>query len=177
MDPFCVMKYEAKDDGSGNAISQAASAPWVSISQVDAKAECAALGAKYDLISNPEWLALAKDIEAQDINWSGGSVGSGCLSRGNNGVDDACGYDGADPEFGAGRDPKAKHTLSNGEEIYDLSANVSEWTDWSLGGGLTSGPTTCPDNGFEELQDVSCGALSRWGLLARKPLRSGLLLF
>ena len=32
---FFVMKYQAKDDGSGNAISAAAGSPWVSISQRD----------------------------------------------------------------------------------------------------------------------------------------------
>jgi Tfp pilus assembly protein PilE len=30
---FCVMKYEAKNDGNGNAVSTAAGTPWVSIAQ------------------------------------------------------------------------------------------------------------------------------------------------
>ena len=113
--------------------------PWRRINQTNAKAECESLGAGYDLISNPEWMTIARNIEAQAANWSGGSVGSGCLFRGNNGTADACGYDGAsdtEPESGSGRDTKAKLTLSNGEEIWDFSGNVREWVDWTLGGAL-----------------------------------------
>ena len=40
---FCVMKYEAKNDGSGNPISQAEATPWVSINQADTKAACRSL--------------------------------------------------------------------------------------------------------------------------------------
>jgi len=111
--------------------------PWRRIAQTSAKAECESLGAGYDLISNPEWMTIARNIEAQAANWSGGSVGSGCLFRGNNLTADACGYNAAsDPESGSGRDTKAKLTLSNGEEIWDFSGNVWEWVDWTLGGTL-----------------------------------------
>ena len=37
---FCVMKYEVKNDGSGNAISQVASTPWVSINRNDSITKC-----------------------------------------------------------------------------------------------------------------------------------------
>ena len=61
---FCVMKYEAKNNGSGNAISQAASLPWVSISRDDSITKCQAMGdAGYDLITNDEWQSIARNIE------------------------------------------------------------------------------------------------------------------
>lgn len=160
VDAFCVMQYEAKNDGSGNAVSQAGGTPWVSINQAGAKTECTSLGANYDLISNPEWMALAHNAEAQDANWSNGTVGDGCLFRGNNGTDDVCGYDGANPESGTGRDTKAKHVLSNGDELWDLAGNAWEWVDWSLGGGLTMGPTSCTLNAWTEFPVVACDALA-----------------
>ena len=70
--------------------------PWRKIDQASAKSECTSLGANYDLISNPEWMTIARNVESVDTNWSGGSVGSGCLFRGNNGLDDDCGYNGSD---------------------------------------------------------------------------------
>lgn len=67
----CVMKYEAKiqgnDDGtiaynsSFVAESRMTGTPWVNISQIQAKAECEAIGAH--LITNPEWMILARNIE------------------------------------------------------------------------------------------------------------------
>jgi hypothetical protein len=77
------MKYEAKDDGSGNAVSQANTTPWVSINQVDAWDECDSLNTEdtrtnidndtnndgtYALISNPEWMTIARNVENVDTN-------------------------------------------------------------------------------------------------------------
>jgi len=123
---FCVMQYEAKNVG-GVAVSQADTTPWVSITQTAAITACTAAGGH--LITNNEWMTIARNIEQVASNWSGGSVGSGGIFRGNNGLDDDLGYDGDDPEFGTGRNTKARLTLSNGEQIWDLSGNVWEWTD------------------------------------------------
>jgi len=49
--------------------------------------------------------------------------------RGNVGNLDSVGYNGTDPEYGTGRDTKAKFTLSNGTEIWDMSGNVWNWTN------------------------------------------------
>ena len=105
---FCVMKYEAKNDGSSNAVSTEAGTPWVSLDFVTAKSECNELGVNYELISNPEWMAIARNVENVAANWTGGSVGSGCVKRGN--VEDtlACtggdsAYDGPNPDFGSSR--------------------------------------------------------------------------
>jgi len=78
---FCVMKYEARSV-SGVATSTASGTPWVSITQTAAASACSALGSGYHLITNTEWMMLARDAEAVASNWSGGSVGSGVLARG-----------------------------------------------------------------------------------------------
>ena len=155
---FCVMKYEAKNDGSGNAVSQEASTPWVSISPTNAWNECDDLNSEssrgdidsdtntdgtYALISNPEWMTIARNVENVAANWTDGSVGSGCLMRGNVGAANACtggdsGYNGPNPDFGSGRSDNgtASLTLDNGEEIWDLSGNVWESVDWDMTSSL-----------------------------------------
>jgi hypothetical protein len=164
---FCVMKYEAKCDGAGACndtdttslpISQATNTPWVSIRADEsagggtpgsgAQARCEAMSeggftGSFSLISNPEWMTIARDAENQDANWSQGVVGSGCLFRGNTGTNDACGYNGANPVFGADgtRDAKSKLVLSNGSEIWDLAGNVYSWVDWDSSlPGFSLGP-------------------------------------
>ncbi|MFO8054870.1 MAG: hypothetical protein R6U19_06900, partial [Bacteroidales bacterium] len=81
---FCVMKWEAKNVG-GNATSQAAETPWVSISQTEAIANCSALGEGYHLITNEEWMTIARNVEQVEDNWNSSVVGIGGLYRGNNG--------------------------------------------------------------------------------------------
>ena len=82
---FLAMKYEAKiqgmDSGSQTynssyvAESRATGTPWVNISQTNAIAECAALGSSYHLISNNEWMTIARNAEAQGANWGSGVAG------------------------------------------------------------------------------------------------------
>ena len=65
--------------------------PWVNIQQRQAVQQCDRLnnGASSDgtgafqLLTNAQWQTMAADIAAQSSNWSGGSVGSGKLARGN----------------------------------------------------------------------------------------------
>ncbi|MCB0411223.1 MAG: SUMF1/EgtB/PvdO family nonheme iron enzyme, partial [Bdellovibrionales bacterium] len=149
---FCVMKYEAKArqidsgeikengcDGTGafcnygtsnwglndhKPVSVEQGRPWRRISRDNAINACQSLGQGYDLISNAEWQTIARNIENQAVNWSGQRVGSGCISRGNS-AGSACGYRALGLE--SGRDARATHTLSSGEEIYHFSGNVSEW--------------------------------------------------
>lgn len=117
-------------------VSQAAGLPWRRIDQNQARIACDALNSggatNFALISNPEWMTIARDIENQDENWTGGAVGFGLIFQGNNGSNTASSYNGSDPEGGAGRDAKAMHVLSNGEEIWDISGNVWEWVDWNI---------------------------------------------
>ncbi|MDD4664649.1 MAG: prepilin-type N-terminal cleavage/methylation domain-containing protein, partial [Candidatus Pacebacteria bacterium] len=136
----CIMKYEAKK-GTGNiATSVATGTPWVNIYQDVAKAECEKIGAH--LITNAEWMAIARDIEDQDANWSDNKVGTGYLNIGHaTGNSGAAATTGSASEYSTGSntlvpfsslvDHKGKrtHTLSNGQTIWDFSGNVWEWVD------------------------------------------------
>ena len=133
----CVMQYEAKYINN-RVTSDAKTSPWTLLTQDYAKEACEEINAH--LMTNAEWMALARDIEAQDENW----VGS-VLKRGNNGINapDGSSYDGPNPDcegltkslnFGTNRDPTspAKLILSNGQEIWDFSGNTSEWIDHTI---------------------------------------------
>ena len=158
---FCIMKFEAKNDGFGNPTSVAETPPWTNISQPDAKNACLSLNDlngeinKYDLVSNPEWMATARNVEQVASNWTSGIVGTGCMFKGNVGELFPCngvntGHNGLDPDYAfnpfsdvRGDKGTASLDLSTGEEIWDLSGNVTEWVDWTLGG--------------ENVSDVSVG--------------------
>jgi prepilin-type N-terminal cleavage/methylation domain-containing protein len=143
---FEVMKYEVKclsdsgealtspkanssyntydeDYGCSNIASVANGYPMADVTHDEAKSYCEGLGAH--LITNDEWMTIARNAISEDSNWTGGSVGSGCLFRGNSG-DTTCGYDGANPDYGTSRNERAKFILSNGETIYDIAGNVWE---------------------------------------------------
>lgn len=132
---FCVMKYEAKDVG-GVATSQAASLPWRNISQTNAITECTDLGSKYHLMTNNEWMTIARNIEQVANNWTDNVVGgSGKVYTGNVGnppgallaasTDDNDGYYGTGYDY-PGSDYRRTLYLSNNNVIWDLVANASE---------------------------------------------------
>ena len=140
---FCVMKYEAKNNGSNVAISQAASTPWVSISQETSKSECTSNGPGYELISNEQWMTIGASVAAINGNWTGGTVGSGYLFSGHNdnSPPSACAASSNDALFyvetsptpvssGDTAEQRRTHTLSNGAVIWDLSGNVWEWVNY-----------------------------------------------
>ena len=67
---FCIAKYEMKNGGGGVAQSAAAGAPWGYITTENARLACAQNGPRYHLVTNDEWMATARAIEATPVNWS-----------------------------------------------------------------------------------------------------------
>lgn len=77
--PFKVMRYEARNDGAGVAVSTGVGTPWVSINWADARDACQKLDPDYsayqsarqdyDIISELQWLAIANAIFYTRKNW------------------------------------------------------------------------------------------------------------
>ncbi len=194
---FCAMKYEAKNVG-GVATSEAPNTPWINIHQVDAIAACDALNGinsvvnKYALISNEEWMALARNIEATTGNWDTGIVGSGHMNRGwSRGFfgegdmntwfasvsDSTCLFNHAVDNCAPAGPFHLKRTniLSNAEEIWDIGSNVIEVTSTTFN-RVTDKPYSSGDgalvNDFRTLISIDTlvgtsdvFALKRWAPL------------
>lgn len=139
---FCVMKYDAKNDGSGNAVSVAAGTPWVNIAQAGAISKSAAACAGCHLMSEAEWMTIASSIISVPSNWSGGAVGSGYIFRGHGdsnpsgplaaSTDDTNGYYGTGNSSASGTDQRRTLTLTNGQVIWDFAGNVWQWTSGDI---------------------------------------------
>ncbi len=134
---FCVDKYEEKSVG-GVATSQAAGTPWVSIAQYDARAACIVAGKH--LITEPEWLAIAHNIENVGWNWNGGVAGTNQMSDGHSDSTpgnslaaaadtDPCNGTGETCDVNTWSTQRRTYKLSNGEYIWDFGGDVWEWTD------------------------------------------------
>ncbi len=99
------------------------SQPWVDISYTEARSACVLAG--MSLLTELQALAIAQDIVAQPINWTGGAVGEGKVFQGlhKGTVDEA--------QAGTFESPYAEerrwHELSNGERIYDFAGNAYSW--------------------------------------------------
>ena len=112
-------------------VSSAQGYPLTDINQTDSHLACQSIGGH--LITNEEWMTLARNIEIVPSNWSSGTVGQGSLKRGNTG--DAVvnvSYDGVDPESGTSRNQLAMLKLTNGSEVWDFSGNIYEWVGTTI---------------------------------------------
>lgn len=144
---FCVMKYEAKNNGSNSAVSTAASTPWVNISQTSAITTATAACSGCHLITESEWLTIAQNVLSVASNWSGGAVGLGYIYSGHwdnapanalvADTNDANGYSG---ETNTGGTQRRTLTLTNGNVIWDLAGNVMEWTSGTSQGNEPGKP-------------------------------------
>ena len=142
-EPFCVAKYEMKDDGDGNAVSQM-EGQFLILTSGSSVTKCEDIDSasiKYDLITNNEWQTIARNIEGVASNWSGGAIGSvggintGAIKNGEYNIltssdDNPCfGLtipDGETCDQSTWHKKRRTHTLSNGEIIWDLSGNNTE---------------------------------------------------
>jgi hypothetical protein len=143
------------EDKGGQIVSSAQGAPITRIAQnaggsgVDAKTYCESRG--WHLITNNEWMTIARNLERQGSNWCalngtgcGNSPGSQYLVAGHNDNGPALGLQAStddsqvcygtvtkdvDPGCGNGATQRRTHYLSNGEVIWDLAGNLWEWTD------------------------------------------------
>lgn len=153
---FCVMKYEAKNDGSGNAVSTMTGIPWDNISQADASTASSGACAGCHLITESEWMTIAQNVLSVSDNWSGGTVGSGYIYSGHNDGDpfglqqassDSDGYFGtgnsaseveirppAGVPYPPGKAERRTLKLTNGEVIWDLAGNAGERTASTFNG-------------------------------------------
>ena len=165
---FCVSKYQMKMDMTGDGVGDLVSAypscaagsltdntlsyqncsssgtlvstkegsPVAQITQTESIAACSAIGGH--LITNEEWMTIARNIESVPSNWSTGVVGSGYIYSGHNdsapngaleASTDNDGYYGTGQTTG---NQRRTLTLSNGEVIWDLAGNVYQWVDKTI---------------------------------------------
>lgn len=183
---FCVAKYEMKCENSSNgtqcsgvpsvtnvAKSRPDYTPWVSITAINSWTACNNLNGvesgTYALISNREWMTIARDLQAVPANWNGGVVGTnGIISRGHsNGSSALAAAADTAPCTGTGGSctdltyhvNKRTHKLSNDSVIWDLAGNVWEWVDWNPNGTSYSSATTGCSSSWNEFSST-CGLLS-----------------
>lgn len=151
---FCVMKFEAQDNG-GVAVSEAGRQPWgvINLANSATKSEEACASGCH-LIKESEWMTIAQNVMLVPSNWTGGSVGSGTMYIGNSDSVSsrlAAGSDDSDGYFLTGNSPSSSPeqrrtlTLTNGEVIWDMAGNSYEWTEGTFSGGQ---PGVIGENGY-----------------------------
>lgn len=173
LEPYFSASDTYKDDGGSNlpnnctnvngrqVVSLPGGYPITYISEEKAVSRCAEVlinGSQAHLISNDEWMTIARNAEQVPSNWSLGSVGSGYLYAGHNDASpnkpkiassndnnkaaftDEAGTtenlttatNTANGQSYAVGNQVRTHTLSNGSVIWDLAGNVVEWTSTTL---------------------------------------------
>lgn len=172
---FCVMKFEASNNGGMPESVAAPGGSWVFMTASQAKGYCGLLGGSYDLISNPEWMTIARHLEAYASNWTGNAIGSGRMFQGHsdNSPAGSLGISNVNDPYngtlnlvtdGVGTGTEQKRTLefSWGDTIWDFSGNNAEWIDWTSGGVIDYAPSACHTYGnwaSVEFPVFACGGL------------------
>ena len=147
---FCIAKYEIKRNHQNELVFQPEGSPVMDISRNKAINKCQNRGARYDLVTNDEWQSMVRNIELVPANWFDGVIGSSLgLNQGHSDGSPDWGIEASsDDRLGCYKTgelcsrfiwnrQKRTHILSNGEVIWDLGGNVSEWvkdhTIWAYG--------------------------------------------
>lgn len=123
-------------------VSVASGYPIARISQIDSATYCTTVavgGTTAHLITNNEWMTIARNAEQRSQNWTTGTVGSGSLFRGHTdnspasalvaSANDADGYLGTGNSAGSSPEQKRTIALSNNAIIWDFPGNVWEWNN------------------------------------------------
>ena len=211
-DDFCVMQFEAKaynlaeeevEARSSNSISgfipysSPDATPWANINFTNSRMACNSLntnplfdefGGNFTMITNRQWMTIARDAEQQSVNWANNVTGStvsegGGLFRGNVNLNDAisCNHgsalDGNTPGTNcivSGGDGRNKRTLilSNEAVIWDLAGNVWQWVDLMEDGSPMTNVNACP--GPNEFTTCSSSDLWNDGFSKNNSLALGL---
>jgi len=115
----CVTNYYPASTPEGYSITN--------ITHANAKAYCANIGAH--LLTNDEWMTIARNVDQVGSNWTGGSVGSGKIYSGHYSTPNGSltadpfgdnGYYGETVQSGIQR---RTFTLSNGSIVWDIGGN------------------------------------------------------
>jgi hypothetical protein len=142
--PFCVAKYEMRDVG-GVATSTFQGTPWVQVTTNAAIAACRALG--HDLLTNPQWQTMARQMADEGWNWSSGIAYQGVMSTGHSDDappiqieastdDDPCANTGEVCSETAWHRQRRTARLPNGSVLWDLAGNSGEWVIWTYAGAI-----------------------------------------
>jgi len=171
VDEFCVMIMEAKKGENNIPVATYENLSWRNIKPQNAKNACRAITIpnwSCDLISNPQWMTIARDLEANPENWSGAEVGQGVIMQGHS--DNKPGShlsivdptDPLDQKSSSAWSQRRIFKLRNGFELWDFAGNAWEWVDWTTGGDtFTLGPHPCNSGGsYIELFNVDCPGLN-----------------
>lgn len=119
--------------------------PWRRISQNQAITACSNLGSGYSLISNEQWMTIARSVELVPSNWSTGNAGDGVMNRGfvnfgntapASSSQASCLYNSGADTCSATGTSDYKRTLitavGSTDEIWDFSGNAWEWVNWNV---------------------------------------------
>jgi hypothetical protein len=126
-----------------NIVSSEKGYPFTGAITSEAKGFCENIGENYHLITNEEWMTIARNLEQQPENWSTGEVGFGQIKIGNvyqcpnNTISYSMGtntgffdFVGATSSYSnRTTNSPAKLILSNGEVLWDFIGNAKELID------------------------------------------------
>lgn len=157
---FYVMQYAASQSGTFPVSN--GGYPWVNISQTTSSSTCALLGSGFHLFTNNEYQTIAWNLETNPSNWSGGTVGSGYMSRGNS--NSSAAQNNASP-YGTGYTDFTHlrtQQLSTGATIWDMAGNVWEWTNDTIT-GANQPSTASPGFAWREFTTITT-----WGTMTQQ---------